>query len=773
MEHIESDPHAAADFDDELYLLTRNLVIAEDTEDMPRISVGEHFLPPEELLTSTEVAQSSSAEAHSRRRWLLIYECRIERNTTLLRRVLQVFQNRHSELLDHLATFDEANQGLYLDLRKRAQQTINPTSSIDMTRFHEDWSKVLTIDLVFYRHKRNPLAWDNRDESCVVAMDLTQAISWLYGAIDYLSESYTRIQKARVTLTPALLLDRDSLALIFDLVAESEPPSQTNLGWIRLGHVCRAWRTVLLGMRSVWARDAFVFGADVRRSKDILARADGSLVSVSKSRTTFGPAGTPQYRFDEVVTFLNLEELIPVQTEAEKGLLRELNVACRETQYCLLLDFIHHILGETMQPSLHSVNVSIDWRGRKLSMIPDPLIMANHPNLRHISFRNCFIPFALPSLVSLHLVCTGSQTSLDIRMMPRPWFDAMLDALKSSATLKDLRIIDWTLPPSDSDLRRIKLPHLDTICATELELLQRLELPELCRAQLAMDCIDSLDFMCASIQTMFQRYGSAIHSMQISQREWRSTRNSTTDILVVRLGWTSSSCPPGLLIPVDRTKILMEEPGPFLSLAYFVPRTMSAHTISGLFRVVCNYVSSSHAVVDLHAIGFDNETREHTFFNAAQPAAPFRPMRLPSFPSVQKVELPLRDFDSVYHLLYSLSADANIAHLPHLNCLRFTPVARDALDLLIRMRSILHRLLRARSSAPVSSITSLEFELSSPDGLPHSTWLKDIIDTILTSIKNAPATVIFHEQSTVNNQTNIFGLQLVVSIVYELSSPNV
>ncbi|VDB86416.1 unnamed protein product [Peniophora sp. CBMAI 1063] len=74
-------------------------------------------------------------------------------------------------------------------------------------------------------------------------------------------------------------LNADLLQLVFEIVADLERPplnQPTVKGcWMRVGHVCRLWRSLILGLPSLWARDVCAFG--VHESFDsILDRAGGA-----------------------------------------------------------------------------------------------------------------------------------------------------------------------------------------------------------------------------------------------------------------------------------------------------------------------------------------------------------------------------------------------------------------------------------------------------------------------------------------------------------------
>ncbi|KZV68310.1 hypothetical protein PENSPDRAFT_653340 [Peniophora sp. CONT] len=68
-------------------------------------------------------------------------------------------------------------------------------------------------------------------------------------------------ERANQTL-PVSRLHPDVLGMIFEHVADAHLQEHTlrREQWIRVGHVCRGWRNVLLDAAHLWARDIFAFG---------------------------------------------------------------------------------------------------------------------------------------------------------------------------------------------------------------------------------------------------------------------------------------------------------------------------------------------------------------------------------------------------------------------------------------------------------------------------------------------------------------------------------
>ncbi|VDB86413.1 unnamed protein product [Peniophora sp. CBMAI 1063] len=64
--------------------------------------------------------------------------------------------------------------------------------------------------------------------------------------------------------SPIFRLETDSLRAIFEFVADVDRPHPDSPSvvkcWMKIGHICRLWRLILLDMPALWARDLCVFG---------------------------------------------------------------------------------------------------------------------------------------------------------------------------------------------------------------------------------------------------------------------------------------------------------------------------------------------------------------------------------------------------------------------------------------------------------------------------------------------------------------------------------
>ncbi|KZV71109.1 hypothetical protein PENSPDRAFT_684838 [Peniophora sp. CONT] len=407
--------------------------------------------------------------------------------------------------------------------------------------------------------------------------------------------------------------------------------------------------------------------------------------------------------------------------------------------------------------------------------------MAPHPNLRHAIFWNMFIPFSLPNLVSLQLLC--SKFGEGIRTIPQAWLDSMLDSLESCSALIDLRIMHYILP-SPSTQRRITVPHLESLSCTDSSVFDILHLPALRRVKAPIEVQAPADQAAPSLRTglsaIFGRYGLSPRSLNISQREGRTPQHPSA--LFVRLGGEPLGYPPSPSLPLDWSSFTLEEPGPFVSFAFGIHRETGTRALSLLFSEYTRVVHSIPGTDTIDTLAFDNETREHTFdredgfISPATTQEPVWGLSLPSFPAVRKIVLPFRDNDTIYHIISSLVTDENCLHLPQLSCLSFNGPLHMA-HTFMEIYPALASLLRVRA-APVMGVlpmTSLEFELFVDGALAlledADDWIEPLRRTLAKAVRSGlgdrASITIQQEYAVADSGSGFPYFRLLATITYD------
>ncbi|KZV66565.1 hypothetical protein PENSPDRAFT_688862 [Peniophora sp. CONT] len=651
--------------------------------------------------------------AKEMREKLVKHQRSIERSAELLRRELARSRDDRSEISSYVTThiLVDGVARLQPDSHARARQ-MEANSSFDVSKVHETWQDLIKLAQRVHLFRFCGKAWEPT-EVCALVFELDLAINWIIGALDVLRMNYARVEEARAKFTPVFRLNDDVMPFIFELLAETEMPSREGLGWFKLTHVCSAWKRVLLGMSRLWARDAYAYGACIA-TRHLLNRAQGAPISVRATRASAlaGFDAWSTLRMKRVV-FRRREHLDPLVSLANKQWLRDLhglyeNELAEDYDDQCFLSTVEHILGDSIQPHLRSIGIWLNG-----TTLPDRelRLMAPHPNLRHADFVGAFIPFALPNLVELQLVCSQRE---DPRM-PQAWFDAMLDSIDSSPALRNLRVIQYSLPPPSTP-RRIVAPHLEALSCTDAGIFESLELPALQRVQVVDGATDIVLSLHTGLLAIFERYGLSPRSLILSQRAGGTPERLPA--LILRFGWESLDFPLPPPIPLDMFPFMFEEPGSFASFAYVVDEEMCTRALSLLFTEYARVVRMIPGTDTIDTLVFDSETREHKFERQdglISPAATQEhawALTLPSFPAVQKIVLPTRDSDTVYHILSSLATDENSLQLPRLSCLSFIGPMR-AMPEFMETSPALASLLRIRA-APVmgvSPITSIVCDL--------------------------------------------------------------
>ncbi|KZV66578.1 hypothetical protein PENSPDRAFT_667642 [Peniophora sp. CONT] len=622
----------------------------------------------------------------------------IESNSAMLHIVLPEFRRRHLTLIKFLSSPYLLGQSFREDLPERAKAA-REASGMDQSSTYDVWQGFIELDYKSHLYITWNRTWEGteRGSGSSIAVQLEIAINWIEGAIDVLREGYTQIEHARAVLTPVFRLNADILAIIFEQLAGLEAPTRSSLGWIRLSHVCVVWRQVLLDMHNLWARDAYIFGPDTAR-QHILSRAQECLISVSAMRLPASDGEGPPLGCDHVVRLASTDDVVELSRMAAKRSLRDLHVQVFPGRAMRTLADMIRILAKLEQPHLRSLNITVPCMVKDSKELPR-IRMATHPVLRHIELVNIFIPFTLPHLSSLHLCCAIKPKSPGDSRITSSWLNGLLDALASSPALTDFRMVGWTMPPPPPQPRKITLDHLTTLCSTTSEILLFLELPALQRGYIADNGRTTNTY--AGLTAVLTRYGYSPRSVQLSQRS-----ASKMDNVIIRFGRIAEPWRPPIAVPFD-AMTLLTDPGPYLTIVVPCPKTFTDRTLSAVFPVFASLVSRPSSADVIDTLGFDNETREHTFYGLSG-SAYFDPMLLPAFPFVRTIELPLKDKNTMRHVLSSLAADQNVGHLPLLSCIRFIgPV--DLVNNIAELHKPISSLLSARTSLQgVSPIKCLE-----------------------------------------------------------------
>lgn len=594
------------------------------------------------------------------------------------------------------------------------------------------------------------------DHDRAIALALNKAIDWLLWALELLDKSYALTSQPLASLAPILRLHDDILCIIFELIAEKEPPSGERLGWFKLTHVCSAWKEVALMLPHLWARDVYVYGSDAAVAGNLLKRTEGVPVSVTARRLPVNPGLDKESSFDlkRIVMLRHKLSFIPLARLAHKGYLLDLSVGChnelplpvgfdeRDLPRAAIsmpsIEWLERILYCKTQPYLRSVCILLYWSDSILPADRKLQPMVLHPNLCHVDFFNSFIPCALPKLTNLRLACTNP--TVDSSRMPTTWLDALLDTLQSSPALTDLRVIRYHLP-TPSTPRRVSLPHLETLACTDVNLFELLELPAL-RCVHHVEGFGMPDGGIANFWTALSawlvRYGLSPRSMQLSQVTC-SPNPDAHHALAVRFGWHPWACPPSPANPLNYETFMHEEPAQYLSFVFRLSLRpgFNSHCLSRVFPALSLHVRQIPGTEALETLGFDNVMREHTFIRdeddiilSPQPGETFIPLTLPSFPAVRTIELTLRDSDTLMHVLFSLRREETAYNLPQLSCLRIRGPHHLAADIFMSLRRNLGKLLRERAfAAGLASITTLKFELEVVD-FPDSCNMWDVAEAM-------------------------------------------
>ncbi|KZV61052.1 hypothetical protein PENSPDRAFT_659165 [Peniophora sp. CONT] len=239
-------------------------------------------------------------------------------------------------------------------------------------------------------------------------------------------------------------LNSDSLHLIFELVADIDRPDPHNpeVGecWMKLGQVCRLWRTALLNMPSLWARDLCAFGPN-KSFEQILVRTRDAPLHLDFPRSS--PESILNKFFEEILARTRDAPLHPdfPRSSPENTLVRMASYIPRAgALHCTIqtpedYQSIESILSSCHLPALDTLDVNFDCRITDIDFRQD-IVLAGDSHIT--KFRACDILIWPPQsgrLTSLEICLSGMKSERRILC------DAILDILSHNPNLKSVSLM--------------------------------------------------------------------------------------------------------------------------------------------------------------------------------------------------------------------------------------------------------------------------------------------------------------------------------------------
>ncbi|TFY67016.1 hypothetical protein EVG20_g4098 [Dentipellis fragilis] len=252
---------------------------------------------------------------------------------------------------------------------------------------------------------------------------------------------------------PVVAIPPEILVLIFMSLRLEVPPyrkrSRTELGWVRVTHVCRRWREVAISSAMLWTNITDLgdnwTGIFVERARDALLCVKWHLAPSGKF-----------YTADILAKYLSRMRVLDI-TGA----------------HGFILPFVDRL--HIAAPRLEALTLSIyeqdyDSRVYRIPTVFGPMLNGYTQSLRYLYLQNIFIEWdalSFPNLVFLHL---GHMTpKWKLKNGEEPFISslsALFTALRKMVKLQELRICGAIHVPPDEEecLEPISLPQLTDLC---------------------------------------------------------------------------------------------------------------------------------------------------------------------------------------------------------------------------------------------------------------------------------------------------------------------
>ncbi|KAG2053575.1 hypothetical protein BDR06DRAFT_956277 [Suillus hirtellus] len=285
-----------------------------------------------------------------------------------------------------------------------------------------------------------------------------------------LTEMMRSLRTRRNSLSPISSIPPEILGIIFvhhvqqtQLVYAPDAPAV--LSWLKIGHVCRHWREVVLGTPELWATP---FLNSLQATEEMLSRSKMASLKLKTGR---------RFYMDCVQkTLMHIERLQEVSLPSFSDIFGS------STTHCCIQKFLDR-LSSCSAPKLQSLCLEAEIEQTPRIAIP---IFLPAPNLRSLQIKNCDISWTSSVLTGL--------TVLGIKKLSPeclPTLDELISVLRRMPALHTLELEDAlpTLPPQTISLPRaprfmnVRLSHLKQLhlAAKMLEVanvLARIELQE-------------------------------------------------------------------------------------------------------------------------------------------------------------------------------------------------------------------------------------------------------------------------------------------------------
>ncbi|KZV62515.1 hypothetical protein PENSPDRAFT_758659 [Peniophora sp. CONT] len=214
--------------------------------------------------------------------------------------------------------------------------------------------------------------------------------------------------------------------------------SDGTIGWIRLTHVCRRWRELLLGTATLWAS---TLGRLPSAYNEFLQRAGNhTLPSVTVISTPF---------HDRIPLTISLSTIVPICNRLRVLRLVEI---CGDPDFLLSLELLctqRLEKLETLEITFHSSTFS-----RDSSNVAQWVLTA--PSLRTIHFAGYFIPFKTASLEELSLNYWTDKCTLSMNTL----YNLLQVAAPTLKYLDLSHVLSYNFDVEAHSLQEINLPQL-------------------------------------------------------------------------------------------------------------------------------------------------------------------------------------------------------------------------------------------------------------------------------------------------------------------------